>query len=48
MAHMLDGLSNVDTCFDPMLLRFYDTGDVRRLDAGCVAHMTPPPFKTGS
>jgi pimeloyl-ACP methyl ester carboxylesterase len=46
MAHIPDGLSGVDTCFDPMLLRFYDTGDVGHLDTSCVAHMTPPPFKT--
>lgn len=45
MAHLFIGLSGVDTCFDPLVLRFYDTGDAKHLDASCVARMTPPPFK---
>jgi hypothetical protein len=35
----------VDTCFDPMVLRFFATGDVKHLDTSCVAKMSPPPFK---
>lgn len=46
MAHIFDGLSGIDTCFDPMVLRFYETGDVKTLDARCVAGMAPAPFKT--
>ena len=46
MAHIFDGLSGIDTCFDPMVLRFYASGDVKSLDASCVAGMAPPPFKT--
>jgi len=45
MGHIFDGLSAVDTCFDPMLLRFYDSGDAKSVDASCVAQMTAPPFK---
>ena len=46
MAHIFDGLCGVDTCFDPVVLRFYQSGDVKALDASCVATMLPPPFKT--
>jgi pimeloyl-ACP methyl ester carboxylesterase len=44
-AHLFIGLSGVDTCFDPMVLRFFATGDVKHLDTSCVAKMSPPPFK---
>jgi pimeloyl-ACP methyl ester carboxylesterase len=44
-GHTLDGLSGVDTCFDPLLIRFYATADVKTLDTSCVATMRPPPFK---
>jgi len=45
MGHIFDGLSGVDTCLDPMFLKFYDSGDAKSLDAGCVAQMKAPPFK---
>jgi len=45
MGHIFDGLSGVDTCLDPMFLKFYDSGDAKSLDAGCVALMKAPPFK---
>lgn len=45
MAHIFDGLSGIDTCFDPLVLRFYDTGDTKTLDASCVTQMAAPPFK---
>lgn len=48
MGHIFDGLSGVDTCFDPLLLRFYETGDAKSLDASCVTRMKAPPFKTGN
>lgn len=44
-AHLFIGLSGIDTCFDPMVLRFFATADVRHLDTNCVAKMSPPPFK---
>lgn len=44
-AHLFIGLSGIDTCFDPMVLRFFATGDAKHLDARCVAKMRPPPFK---
>jgi len=28
-----------------MFLKFYDSGDAKSLDAGCVALMKAPPFK---
>lgn len=47
MGHIFDGLTGIDTCFDPMVLRFYETGDAKSLDARCLAEMRPPPFKVG-
>lgn len=44
-GHVFDGLSGVDTCFDPLLIRFYETGDALALDATCLSAMKPPPFK---
>jgi pimeloyl-ACP methyl ester carboxylesterase len=44
-GHVLDGLSAVDTCFDPLAIRFLTTADAKTLDTSCVATMQPPPFK---
>jgi pimeloyl-ACP methyl ester carboxylesterase len=44
-GHVFDGLSGIDTCFDPMVLKFLDTGDLELIDSACVAEMRPPPFK---
>lgn len=46
-GHSFDGLAGVDSCYDPLLLRFFDSGDAQSLDAGCVADMQPPPFGVG-
>jgi pimeloyl-ACP methyl ester carboxylesterase len=43
-GHTNAGLSNVATCFHPLLQRFYKTLDLDMLDASCVADMRPPPF----
>lgn len=45
-GHIFDGMSGVDTCLDPLILSFLDTGNVRTLDAGCVTAMKPPAFST--
>ncbi|MFC7499858.1 alpha/beta hydrolase [Enterovirga sp. GCM10030262] len=45
-GHILGGLSGADTCFDPVILRFYDTADAAALDAACLAEMKAPPFAT--
>lgn len=47
-GHVFDGLSGVDTCFDPLVVRFLDTADLKTLDPGCLAKMRPPPFKTSA
>jgi pimeloyl-ACP methyl ester carboxylesterase len=44
-AHILDGLQGVDTCFDPLVLRFFATADPQGLDASCAQQMAPPPFQ---
>ncbi|HYD11274.1 MAG TPA: alpha/beta hydrolase [Allosphingosinicella sp.] len=45
-GHVFDGMSGIDTCLDPLVVRFLDSGDVAALDAGCVAAMRPPAFAT--
>jgi pimeloyl-ACP methyl ester carboxylesterase len=40
-AHVLDGLSGLDTCLDATVIRFYDTADARGLDVECFARMQP-------
>jgi pimeloyl-ACP methyl ester carboxylesterase len=44
-AHVLDGLSDLDTCLDAVILRFFANGDARALDTACFARMTAPPFE---
>jgi len=45
-GHTIDGLAAIDSCYDRMLLQFFDQGDARKVDAGCVSTMLPPPFAT--
>lgn len=47
-GHVFDGLSGIDTCFDPLVVRFLDTADLKMLDPSCLADMRPPPFKTSA
>ncbi len=47
-GHIFDGLSGIDTCLDPMLVRFLDSGDLKGVDPACLASMRPPPFATGA
>lgn len=46
LAHLLDGLSNVAECLDPVLNEFFTRGTADGLDVGCTATMKPPPFIT--
>lgn len=43
-GHMFDGMSGVDSCLDPLILRFLMSGDAKGLDTSCVVTMKPPPF----
>jgi pimeloyl-ACP methyl ester carboxylesterase len=45
-GHIVDGLSGLDTCFDPQVLRFLETRDPKAVDERCFSEMMPPPFKT--
>lgn len=45
-GHIFDGMSGVESCLDPLIIRFLDTGDPRTLEVGCVEGMRPPPFAT--
>ena len=44
-GHIVDGLSGLDSCFDPQILRFLETADPAAVDEQCFAGMAPPPFK---
>jgi pimeloyl-ACP methyl ester carboxylesterase len=44
-AHVLDGLSDLDTCLDAVILRFLDSGTTTGLDTSCFARMKAPPFE---
>lgn len=43
-GHIFDGMTGIDTCLEPLILRFLDTGNIKALDASCVKSMKPPPF----
>jgi pimeloyl-ACP methyl ester carboxylesterase len=43
-GHIFDGMSGIETCLDPLMLEFLNTGDAAGLDVGCIAEMRPPPF----
>jgi len=45
-AHVLDGLSDVGTCFDAQVLAFMDAVRVEAFDATCVEGMRPPAYRT--
>lgn len=45
-GHVLDGMAGVDTCLDPLVIRFLESPDPAGLDAACVAAMHPPAFVT--
>lgn len=45
-AHVLDGLSDVGTCFDAQLLAFTDAARVDAFDAACTLQMKPPAYRT--
>jgi pimeloyl-ACP methyl ester carboxylesterase len=46
-AHVLDGLTDLDTCLDAVILRFLDAGTTQGLDTSCFARMQAPPFEGG-
>jgi hypothetical protein len=43
-AHVLDGLTGLDTCLDAVILRFM-ADPSREVDTSCFAGMMPPPFE---
>ena len=43
-GHIFDGMTGVETCLDPLIVRFLETADANDLDVRCVAGMRPPPF----
>ena len=45
-GHIFNGLSGVDTCYDPLAVKFLETADPVAVDATCLADMQPPPFVT--
>jgi len=43
-AHVLDGLSNLDTCLDSVVIRYLRAGSPRELDLSCFGQMKAPEF----
>lgn len=43
-GHIVDGLSNLDTCYDPLVVRFLDARNARDLDLTCLSDVRPPDF----
>lgn len=43
-GHVFEGMSGVDTCLDPLMIRFLETADAASLDTTCVTQMAAPPF----
>jgi pimeloyl-ACP methyl ester carboxylesterase len=46
-GHLFDGMTGVDSCLDPLILAFLESGNSKAVDATCVKAMKPPPFVTG-
>lgn len=44
-GHIVNGLSEIDTCFDRLVLEFFRTAKPKELDVSCTANMKPPAFK---
>jgi pimeloyl-ACP methyl ester carboxylesterase len=44
-AHVIEGLTGLDTCYDPMVQRFFETAKLDGVDTSCVADMRAPAFK---
>lgn len=45
-GHVIDGMSGVDTCFDPLILSFLESAAPASLDVTCVSSMRAPAFAT--
>lgn len=43
-GHIHDGLTNADSCLDVLSIPFLDHGELDKVDASCVASMTPPDY----
>lgn len=43
-GHIVDGLSGLDTCYDPLITGFFETRDAENLDASCLKDVRPPAF----
>lgn len=43
-GHVFDGMSGLETCLDPLMLAFLDSGDASKLDVSCIADVQSPVF----
>src|SRR5262249_32496404 len=41
-AHVLEGLTGLDTCLDAVTIRYFDDASIQ--DTSCFSKMMPPPF----
>ena len=47
-GHIFDGLSGIDTCIEPLMVRFLEDADPIHLDAACIDGMRAPSFVLAS
>jgi pimeloyl-ACP methyl ester carboxylesterase len=45
-GHIVDGMSDLDTCYDPTIVAFLDSADAADLDVACIESMRAPAFAT--
>lgn len=45
-GHIVEGMSDLDTCYDPTIVAFLDSADTANLDASCIESMRAPAFVT--
>lgn len=43
-GHIIDGVTGIETCLDPLMIAFLDHGDPAKLDASCVARVRAPAY----
>jgi pimeloyl-ACP methyl ester carboxylesterase len=45
-GHIVEGMSGLDTCYDPAVVAFLDSADAAKLDVACIESMRAPDFAT--
>ena len=45
-GHIPDGLTGMETCLDPIMIKFLDDGDLKTIDPSCIERMSAPVYST--